>query len=322
VGIRPDEDKIKAFSNYPVPRNIKELKQFLDLSNYYRQFIKNYGQIAEPLHKLQRKSKQPFQCDTTCQVAFDTLKQKLIMPPVLAYPDFALLFIVYSDASDTAIGGLLGQMQNDKEAVIGYWSRQLTKAERNYSTVECETLAAVSIIKEFYPYLYGFSFKLITDHNPLTSLQSLKDVGGRLQRWLMYLQQFGFHVEYCAGKNHTNADALSRISPADAVMSVSHSLLGDFSIDISAAQQADKQLSPVITALSTNSTPPHDTAPGLKHCILENGLLCHKFRGSSDDAHTHLVLPSNLCQSILQKLYNKLGHLGVHKTMERVKQRY
>ena len=90
-----------------------------------------------------------------------------------------LPFIVYSDASDTAIGGLLGQVQNGKEVGISYWSRQLTKAERNYSTVECEALAAVSVIKEFYPYLYGFTFKLITDHNPLTSLQALKDV----RRW-------------------------------------------------------------------------------------------------------------------------------------------
>ena len=75
-----DEDKIKAVLNYPVPRNIKkELKRFLGLSNYYRRFIKNYAQVAEPsLHKIQRKSKQPFQWDTACQLAFDTFKQKLI----------------------------------------------------------------------------------------------------------------------------------------------------------------------------------------------------------------------------------------------------
>ena len=57
MGIRPDEDKIKAVSNYPGPGNVKELKQFLDLSNYYRRFIKNYAHIAEPLHKSLRKSR-------------------------------------------------------------------------------------------------------------------------------------------------------------------------------------------------------------------------------------------------------------------------
>ena len=146
------------------------------------------------LLNLQGKSKQPLQWGTACQLAFDTLKQKLTTPPILAYPDFSSTFLVYSDASDTAIGGLLGQIQRNKEVVISYWSRQLTKAERNYSVIEREALAAVSTIKEFYPYLYGFPFKLITDHNPLTSLRFLKDVGGRLSRWIIYLQQFDFEV--------------------------------------------------------------------------------------------------------------------------------
>ena len=151
-------------------------------------------------------------------------------------------------------------MQHGKGVVISYWSRQLTIAERNYSTIEREALAAVSIIKEFYPYLYGYTFKLITDHNPLTSLWALKDVGGCLSRWLMYLQQFEFYVEYRAGKHHTNADVLSWIPSADTVMSVSQSLLGNSSIDIRAAQHGDEQLSPIITALCINSSPPHNIA--------------------------------------------------------------
>ena len=80
-------------------------------------------------------------------------------------------------------------MRHNQEKVIAYWSRQLTKAERNYSTIEREALVAVGAIKEFYPYLYGFSFKLVTDHNPLTSLKGLKDTrtGGRLAHWLLFL---------------------------------------------------------------------------------------------------------------------------------------
>ena len=70
-----------------------------------------------------------------------------------------------------------------KERVIVYWSRQLQKAERNYSIIGKEALAAVAVIKKFYPYLYGFNFKLVHDHNPLTSL---KDLGGRLSRWMIF----------------------------------------------------------------------------------------------------------------------------------------
>ena len=63
------------------------------------------------------------------------------------------------------------QFQNGQETVISYWSRQLTKSERNYSTIEHEALAVVGAVKEFCPYLYGFQFKLVTNHNPLTSLK-------------------------------------------------------------------------------------------------------------------------------------------------------
>ena len=91
----------------------------------------------------------------------------------------------------------------------------MNKPERNYSTIEREALAAVAAIKEFYPYLYGFPFTLITDHNPLTALKGLKDVGGRLARWMLFLQQFQFKIEYKPGKIHGDADALSRKPQGD-----------------------------------------------------------------------------------------------------------
>ena len=70
------------------------------------------------------------------------------------------------------------------------------KAERNYSTIEREALAVVGAVKEFYPYLYGFHFELVTHHNPLTSVKDLRDVGGHLTRWMLYLQQFNFTFQH------------------------------------------------------------------------------------------------------------------------------
>jgi len=129
--------------------------------------------------------------------------------------------MVATDASNHAIGGVLSQLQDGQEWVIVYWSRQLQKMEKNYSTIEREALAVVGAVKEFYPYLYGFHFKLVTDHNPLTSLKGLKDTGGRLARWLLYLQQFDFTFEYKAGANNTNADTLSRIPlPLDGSLTI------------------------------------------------------------------------------------------------------
>jgi hypothetical protein len=166
-GIQPDDDNIQAVANYPVPADTKQLRQFLGLSNYYR----------EPLHKLLRKNNR-FTWNAEAQQAFHKLKHALIGPPIIAFPDFKRDFILYTDASESALGAVLSQVQDNHERVTAYWSRQLTKAELNFSTIEREALAIVSAIKECYLYLYGFQFTLVTDHNPLTLLKRLKNVSG------------------------------------------------------------------------------------------------------------------------------------------------
>ena len=102
----------------------KGLRQFLGLSNYYSRFVANYSTIAEPLHKLLRKSRN-FHWDPCCQKAFGTLKQKLVSPPVLAFPDFCRQFVLHTDVSDVDIGGILGLVQDSQKWVTWYWSRQL-----------------------------------------------------------------------------------------------------------------------------------------------------------------------------------------------------
>ena len=163
-GIQADPDKTSAMISFPVPSDIKELRQFLGLTNYYRRFIKGYSSIAEPLHKLTRKTEGGFKWNSECQNAFQHLKHLLVSPPILAYPQFQLPFVVASDASGCAIGAVLSQEHEGEEKVIAYWSHQLSKAERNYSTIEREALAVVAAVKEFFPYLYGKSFNLLTDH--------------------------------------------------------------------------------------------------------------------------------------------------------------
>ena len=203
--------------------------------------------------------------------------------------------------------------------MIAYWSRQLSKAERNYSTVEREALAA---IKEFYPYLYGFPFKLIVDHNPLTALKELKDVGGRLARWAIFLQQFDFTVEYKPGKDHRNADALSRrrSESDDQVNAVDQEPKPSLS-DIWSAQLQDSELKPLIQALKDSSPQPR-TRPGLRKCFIDDGVLCRKFHQVGGLVHTQTVVPSALQEAVLTQLHNSGGHFGIWKTMEKVKERF
>ena len=166
-GVQPHPSKFEAVTSYPTPSTATEVREFLGIANYYRRFVEGFSAIATPLYQLTRKTASGFLWTPECRKAFDQLKQKLVSPPILAYPQFDVPFVVQTDASVHAVGSVLSQVQDGKERVIAYWSQQLKKAEMNYSTIEREALAVVGAIKEFYPYLYGFPFQLRTEHNPL-----------------------------------------------------------------------------------------------------------------------------------------------------------
>eukprot|EP00731_Ephydatia_muelleri_P010420 Em0005g1006a len=324
-GICPDPAKTEVVVSYPVPTSAKEVKQFMGLCNYYRRFVKDYSKIAAPLFKLLSKENAKFFAwNSASQNAFEELKSRLVSPPILAYPDFKQPFLLHTDASDAAIGAVLSQVQGGTERVIAYWSRKLQKAERNYSTTEREALAVVASLKEFYPYVYGFPCKLITDHNPLTSLKGIKDVGGRLTRWLLFLQQFKLDFQYKPGRLHTNADTLSRIPSRDNTVAAIEELVSEDTLHtFLKAQEEDPALGKVIEALKNGTAVPSSTVPGLKKTFLQDGLLCRKFRAScSDSVCTQLVVPKGHVKIILEKLHNESGHLGVQRTTEKVKERF
>ena len=138
---------------FPTLTNLKELRSFLGLANYYRRFVKGFSYIANPLNALTKKN-APFVWTVTCADAFDKLKRALVSAPILAYPNFRKPFLLFVDASYTGIGFALAKIQNGKEVVIAYrHGRGLSHAEQNYlSTSEREALALVEGIKKFQPY--------------------------------------------------------------------------------------------------------------------------------------------------------------------------
>ena len=298
----------------------------MGLSNYYCRLIPAYAQIAEPLHRLLRKTSKSFQWTTECETSFNTLKSKLTTSPVLAFPGFTDPVLVATDASDTAIGGVLSQVQDGHEQVIAYWSRQLHKAEHNYSTIEREVLTVVGAVKELYPYLYGFPFKLITDHNPLTSLKGIKDTGRQLTRWLLFLQQFTFTVECKKGTSHSNADTLSR-RPPDPVMVAAvetYTFLADPDVLIQ-AQAADLNL--LILNSELHRAQPHSPrtlSSRPQKVFFERWPPLPRVQGVDYTADTYSSSNSRKPQeySILQEVYDHLGHFGAKKTFDRVKSRF
>jgi len=164
-GVATDQSKIQTVSIWPTPKTVKQLRDFLGLTGYYRKFIKNYGLISRPLTDLRKKNVQ-FTWTTTADEAFRTLKHQLITAPVLAVPDFSKQFVVETDASDLGIGAVLMQEQHP----IAYFSKALGPRNQALSVYEKECMAILLAIDKWRPYLQHQPFIIRTDHKSLHHL--------------------------------------------------------------------------------------------------------------------------------------------------------
>jgi RNase H-like domain found in reverse transcriptase len=148
--------------------------------------------------------------------AFDTLRDALLNPPIIALPRIEGAFTLDTDASDHQLGCCLLQSQPDgSQRPVGYWSRGLTSAEKNYSTAEKECLAIVWEILHLRPYLEQQNFIIRTDHHSLRWVLNLSDAQGCLARWRLRLLEFDYDVQYHPGALHHGADMMSRLQSED-----------------------------------------------------------------------------------------------------------
>ncbi|CAN6679116.1 unnamed protein product [Malus baccata var. baccata] len=193
--IEVDKAKIETISKLPPPTSIKGVRNFLGHAGFYRRFIKDFSKITKPLCNLLLKEAE-FVFDSSCFEAFNVLKMKLTTAPVIVAPDWELPFEIMCDASDYAIGAVLGQRRDKLLHVIYYASRTLNDAQLNYGTTEKELLAVVFALDKFRSYLIGSKVIVYTDHSALKYLLSKKDAKPRLIRW---------------GSENVVADHLSRI---------------------------------------------------------------------------------------------------------------
>jgi hypothetical protein len=147
---------------------------------YYRQFIPHFAKFSKPLTRLLGKG-VPFEWGLEQQEAFDCLRNSLMSSEVLVHPNFDKPFVLYTDASDIAVGAILAQINSKGvDLPVAYYSKTLLKAERNYSVTERECLAVLLGVKHFRPFLYGTHFLVVTDHSSLRWLQNMKDPDGQL----------------------------------------------------------------------------------------------------------------------------------------------
>ena len=209
-GIEVDKAKVEIIKCLPYPASVREVRSFLGHAGFYRRFIKDFSKISHPLCKLLQKD-VVFHFDDNCKSAFDTLKGSLTSAPVVRPPNWSLPFEIMCDASNFAVGAVLGQKEGRASYVIYYASRTLDGAQCNYSTTEKELLAIVFALEKFRSYLLGTKVIIYSDHAALKYLLNKKEAKPRLIRWILLLQEFDLEIKDKRGAENMVADHLSRL---------------------------------------------------------------------------------------------------------------
>ncbi|GJR58198.1 reverse transcriptase domain-containing protein [Tanacetum coccineum] len=177
-GIEVDRAKVDVIAKLPHPTTVKGVRSFLGHAGFYRRFIQDFSKIARPMtHLLEKET--PFVFSKDCIDAFQTLKKKLTEAPILVVPDWNLPFELMCDASDFAIGAVLGQRKMKHFQPIHYASKTMTKAQIHYTTTEKEMLAVVYAFEKFRPYLVLSKSIVYTDHSTLKYLMNKQDAKPR-----------------------------------------------------------------------------------------------------------------------------------------------
>nr|XP_043615911.1 uncharacterized protein LOC122587811 [Erigeron canadensis] len=178
-----DKAKIDVITKLPPPTNVKSIRSFFGHAGFYRWFIKDFFKITRPMTKLLEKDVL-FVFDKECRLAFNLLKENLTNAPIMTQPNWTLPFELICDASNFALGAVLGQRKDKHFRLISYASKTLNLAQQNYTVTEKELLVVVYAFDKFRPYLVLNKTIVYTDHCALRYLFLKQDAKPRLIRWV------------------------------------------------------------------------------------------------------------------------------------------
>jgi len=205
-GIEMEEEKVDRVLSWLEPKNVKDVRKFLGLANYYRRFIKDFAQVARPINVLMRKDVK-WQWGVEQQKAFDELKRVFTTKPVLAALDLDKEFRVEADTSNYATGGVLSIKCSDEIwKPVAFISKSLSNTERNYEIHDKEMLAVIRCLEVWRHFLEGAAtkFEIWTDHKNLEYFIKVQKLNRRQARWALYLSRFNFMLKHVPESNVIN----------------------------------------------------------------------------------------------------------------------
>ena len=205
-----DQAKVSIIKTLLPPTTVKGIKSFLGDACFYRRFIRDFSKIARPSCRLLEKDAN-FNFDESCQYSFEEIKSRLVEAPIMAKPDWNKEFEIICDASDYAMGAVLGQKADKMFRAIYYSSKTFNEAKENYSTIEKEMLAMVFACEKFRPYILGSHVIIHMDHAAIKYLMAKKEAKPRLIRWVLLLQEFDLEIKDKKGCDNVIANHLLRV---------------------------------------------------------------------------------------------------------------
>jgi transposase InsO family protein len=355
-GIGLDPVKLEALEKWPLPANYKEMQRFLGFVGWLHGNVRHFAELAAPLHDVVAAELKQVDYTTTqgllLKEHFNRLKEAIRRSPLLQYPDYMKPFHLATDASNTGIGAVLFQPKSDNEYItphniVGFYSHKLTPSEYKYGAYRKELLAVVRSLVQFHHCLFGRADTvLITDHMPLTYLQSSPVLNPTLGQWLDTIQNYQFKIVHRPGALHVQPDQLSRMygdvyaktpawgvpsGPSDAFTSASSSQIVCDSIEEAQAAAQKREARRIVRPIRVKTTPTAHVMPENVPTPLQSTIVS-TIKGEGKHTQTDKDIAALVemekrgmkapdttqAKEELIHRYHEFGHFGRHATYRRL----
>lgn len=333
--ISPDPHHLKVLADFPTPKNVQNVQEFLGLCNYVSAYNPDYAHIAAPLTALTSK-KVKFEWTPERDHAFSTLKKEMIRISSFMIPDYSKPFRTRTDASKIAASCVISQEDPNKK---GSWvpvfcsSWVFNKSQRDYNPADREALALLWTVRKYRYIFYGRDNVVETDNSAITGEWDVQDPFGKRARWKDELAQYNIHLRHIPREENQAADALSKNLPpylndVAEIVAATEVLAIPSDEEWKAAQRQDKDLAPIITYID-EGTVPRDKQLALKivresryYALNASGILERLDYNKNNEITARRRVVPLVFKKLILGLYHdsKFGgsHLGRQKTYERV----